>query len=154
MRISDWSSDVCSSDLVRHQQAKGKRAWPCSRRQAGRRSWGRGGICAAGPARPHGIPHPAAPSPGTAQMSPGKILVVDDDAAIRTVVSEALKQAGHEVRAVPDLASMRLALAEGYGEVLVTDVMLPDGNGLDVVPEIISSYPNLPVIVQIGRAHV
>src|SRR3546814_15489586 len=72
---------------------------------------------------------------------------VDDDAAIRTVVSEALKQAGHEVRAVPDLASMRLALAEGYGEVLVTDVMLPDGNGLDVVPEIISSYPNLPVIV-------
>src|SRR3546814_13402310 len=42
---------------------------------------------------------------------------------------------------------MRLALAEGYGEVLVTDVMLPDGNGLDVVPEIISSYPNLPVIV-------
>ncbi|API58952.1 nitrogen regulation protein NR(I) [Tardibacter chloracetimidivorans] len=80
-------------------------------------------------------------------MSPGKILVVDDDAAIRTVVSEALKQAGHEVRAVPDLASMRLALAEGYGEVLVTDVMLPDGNGLDVVPEIISSYPNLPVIV-------
>src|SRR3546814_6546749 len=83
-------------------------------------------------------------------MSPGKILVVDDDAAIRTVVSEALKQAGHEVRAVPDLASMRLALAEGYGEVLVTDVMLPDGNGLDVVPEIISSYPNL----QIGRAHV
>src|SRR3546814_9364781 len=80
-------------------------------------------------------------------MSPGKILVVDDDAAIRTVVSEALKQAGHEVRAVPDLASMRLALAEGYGEVLVTDVMLPNGNGLDVVPEIISSYPNLPVIV-------
>src|SRR3546814_2837634 len=76
-------------------------------------------------------------------MSPGKILVVDDDAAIRTVVSEALKQAGHEVRAVPDLASMRLALAEGYGEVLVTDVMLPDGNGLDVVPAIISSYPNL-----------
>src|SRR3546814_1347304 len=107
MRISDWRSDVCSSDL-------------------------------------HGIPHPAAPSSGTAQMSPGKILVVDDDAAIRTVVSEALKQAGHEVRAVPDLASMRLALAEGYGEVLVTDVMLPDGNGLDVVPEIISSYPNLP----------
>src|SRR3546814_15870749 len=42
---------------------------------------------------------------------------------------------------------MRLALAEGYGEVLVTDVMLPDGNGLDAVPEIISSYPNLPVIV-------
>src|SRR3546814_7984579 len=75
-----------------------------SRRQAGRRSWRRGGICARGPARPHGIPHPAAPSSGTAQMSPGKILVVDDDAAIRTVVSEALKQAGHEVRAVPDLA--------------------------------------------------
>src|SRR3546814_18036910 len=71
MRISDWRSDVCSSDL------------------------------------PHGIPHPAAPSSGTPQMSHGKILVVDDDAAIRTVVSEALKQEGHEVRAVPDIAALR-----------------------------------------------
>src|SRR3546814_651491 len=42
---------------------------------------------------------------------------------------------------------MRRALAEGFGEVLVTDVVLPDGNGLDVVPEIIAAYPGLPVIV-------
>lgn len=80
-------------------------------------------------------------------MSGGKILVVDDDAAIRTVVREALTQAGHDVKAVPDVASMRKALAEGYGEVLVTDVILPDGNGLDVVPEILAAYPQLPVIV-------
>src|SRR3546814_17306130 len=79
-------------------------------------------------------------------MSPGKILVVDDDAAIRTVVSEALKQAGHEVRAVPDLASLRLALAEGYGEVLVTDVMLPDGHGLHVVTGILIRHPTHPVL--------
>ena len=77
----------------------------------------------------------------------GQILVVDDDKAIRTVVHEALVQAGHDVRAVGDVASMRRALASGFGDVLVTDVILPDGNGLDVVPELLAEFPDLPVIV-------
>mgnify|MGYP003574947140 CR=1 FL=1 len=80
-------------------------------------------------------------------MIGGKILVVDDDAAIRTVVSEALRQAGHQVKTAPDMASLRRALADGGAEVLVTDVILPDGNGLDLVPEIIASHPNLPIII-------
>ena len=77
----------------------------------------------------------------------GQILVVDDDAAIRTVVREALRRAGHEVRAVDSAAAMRREMANGFGEVLVTDVILPDGNGLDLVPEILSVRPRLPIIV-------
>jgi two-component system nitrogen regulation response regulator GlnG len=77
----------------------------------------------------------------------GQILVVDDDAAIRTVVREALRRAGHEVRAVDCAAAMRREIASGFGEVLVTDVILPDGNGLDLVPEILAMRPRLPIIV-------
>ena len=77
----------------------------------------------------------------------GQILVVDDDAAVRTVVREALRRAGHEVRAVDSAAAMRRELAGGFGEVLVTDVILPDGNGLELVPEILATRPRLPIII-------
>ncbi len=77
----------------------------------------------------------------------GRILVVDDDRAIRTVVGEALRRAGHDVRAVETVAAMQAEIQGGFGEVLITDVMLPDGNGLDLVPEILRGHPRLPVIV-------
>ena len=77
----------------------------------------------------------------------GDILVVDDDGAIRMVVRAALVRAGHRVRVADSAAAMHRALAEGFGEVLVTDVILPDGNGLDLVPDILRDRPGLPVIV-------
>ena len=84
-------------------------------------------------------------------MIHGKILVVDDDAAIRTVVSEALKQAGHEVKAVPDLLSMRRLLAEGFGEVLVTDVVLPGKvRGRELAERITAIRPEVKVLFMSG----
>ncbi len=84
-------------------------------------------------------------------MLAGRILVVDDDAAIRTVVREALRRAGHVVETVATLADMRRALIDFAPDVLVTDVMLPDGDGLDLVPEILRLHPGLPVIVLSAR---
>jgi len=77
----------------------------------------------------------------------GTVLVVDDDAAIRTVVSQALRREGHRVTAVGTLAEMRRALDGSLPGVLVTDVVLPDGDGLDAVPGVLADYPQLPVIV-------
>ena len=80
-----------------------------------------------------------------------RVLVVDDDAAIRTVVTQALRRAGHEVEAVGSLAQADRALADTTPDVLVTDVVLPDGNGLDHLAVVATLYPDLPVIVLSAR---
>ena len=80
-------------------------------------------------------------------MRTGKILVVDDDAAIRTVVGQALKRDGHRVVTVATIAEAELQLAASPPDVLVTDVVLPDGNGLDLVERIVAAHPGLPAIV-------
>ncbi|MDV3456477.1 nitrogen regulation protein NR(I) [Sphingomonas sp. HF-S4] len=77
----------------------------------------------------------------------GSVLIVDDDAAIRTVVAAALKREGHQVTTAASIAELRRALAAGVPDVLVTDVVLPDGNGLDVAAGLASEYPELPIIV-------
>lgn len=77
----------------------------------------------------------------------GNILVVDDDAAIRTVVGQALRRAGHTVRSVPSIADMHGAIRQDMPDVLVSDVVLPDGNGLDAAAALIAATPELPVII-------
>ena len=77
----------------------------------------------------------------------GTILLVDDDTAIRTVVSQALRRAGCEVLIAASLGELDRALARGTPDVLVTDVVLPDGNGLDRAAALAISHPDLPVIV-------
>ena len=82
-----------------------------------------------------------------AGMRTGRILVVDDDAAIRTVVGQALKRDGHRVVTVATIADAEMQLAASPPDVLVTDVVLPDGNGLDLVERIVAAHPGLPAIV-------
>ena len=77
----------------------------------------------------------------------GRILVVDDDAAIRTVVGQALRRAGHEVKSVATIADLHAQLAIALPDVIVTDVVLPDGNGLDMVAALMAAHPDLPVII-------
>jgi two-component system nitrogen regulation response regulator GlnG len=77
----------------------------------------------------------------------GCVLVVDDDAAIRMVVGQALRRAGHSVRSVGSLADMRSSLASEMPDVLISDVVLPDGNGLDAVAQLTADHPMLPVII-------
>ena len=81
----------------------------------------------------------------------GRILVVDDDAAIRTVVGEALRRRGHDVEVADSLGTLNAALARGLPDVLVTDVVLPDGDSLDALPAIVARYPDLPIIVLSAR---
>ena len=75
------------------------------------------------------------------------ILVADDDRAIRTVLNQALARLGHEVRMTGSAATLWRWIAEGEGDLVITDVIMPDENGLDLIPRIKKLRPELRVIV-------
>ena len=77
----------------------------------------------------------------------GTVLVADDDRTIRTVLTQALTRAGCRVHATSSLTTLMRWVAEGKGDTIITDVMMPDGNGLEMLPKIASDRPGLPVIV-------
>jgi len=80
-------------------------------------------------------------------MASGTILVADDDAAIRTVLNQALSRAGYEVRATGQASTLWKWIAEGSGDLVVTDVVMPDENAFDLLPRIRKLRPDLPIIV-------
>ena len=75
------------------------------------------------------------------------VLVADDDGAIRTVVSQALGRAGYEVRATGNAATLWRWVSDGEGDIVITDVIMPDENGLDLIPRIRGIRPELRIIV-------
>lgn len=77
----------------------------------------------------------------------GSILVADDDAAIRTVLNQALSRVGHEVRVTSNASTLWRWIASGEGDIVVTDVVMPDENIFDMLPRIRKTRPDLPVIV-------
>ncbi|MDO5620430.1 MAG: response regulator [Paracoccus sp. (in: a-proteobacteria)] len=77
----------------------------------------------------------------------GTVLIADDDRTIRTVLTQALTRAGCRVHATGSLGQLQRWVEEGRGDVVVTDVMMPDGNGIDMIPAIRRARPDLPVIV-------
>jgi len=80
-------------------------------------------------------------------MPQGTILVADDDAAIRTVLSQALGRAGFEVKTTGHAATLYRWAAAGEGDLIITDVVMPDESGFDLVPRIKKVRPDVPVIV-------
>ncbi|MGH6841078.1 MAG: nitrogen regulation protein NR(I), partial [Methylocella sp.] len=77
----------------------------------------------------------------------GNILVADDDAAIRTVLNQTLSRVGHEVRVTSNAATLWRWVAAGEGDLVITDVVMPDENAFDMLPRIKKARPELPVIV-------
>ncbi|ALJ80814.1 sigma-54-dependent Fis family transcriptional regulator [Ketogulonicigenium vulgare] len=77
----------------------------------------------------------------------GTVLVADDDRTIRTVLTQALTRAGCKVHATSSLVTLMRWVEEGKGDLVISDVIMPDGNGLDQLPKIAKSRPGLPVIV-------
>ncbi|MGH6766267.1 MAG: response regulator, partial [Bradyrhizobium sp.] len=80
-------------------------------------------------------------------MPAGSILVADDDTAIRTVLNQALSRAGYEVRLTGNAATLWRWVSQGEGDLVITDVVMPDENAFDLLPRIKKIRPNLPVIV-------
>jgi two-component system nitrogen regulation response regulator GlnG len=80
-------------------------------------------------------------------MAQATILVADDDKAIRTVLNQALGRLGYEVRTTGHASQLWKWVADGDGDLVITDVVMPDENGLDLVPRIRKIRPELRVIV-------
>ncbi len=79
-------------------------------------------------------------------MSAATILVADDDRAIRTVLGQALGREGYVVRSTGNAATLWRWVEDGEGDLVITDVVMPDGNGLDLIPRIRKLRPGLRVI--------
>jgi two-component system, NtrC family, nitrogen regulation response regulator GlnG len=80
-------------------------------------------------------------------MNASTILVADDDRAIRTVLNQALGRLGHDVRTTGNASQLWRWVADGDGDLVITDVVMPDENGLDLIPRIKKLRPELRVIV-------
>ncbi len=80
-------------------------------------------------------------------MARGTILIADDDTAIRTVLNQALARAGYAPRATGNAATLWRWVSQGEGDVVITDVVMPDENAFDLIPRIKKLRPDLPIIV-------
>ncbi len=80
-------------------------------------------------------------------MARGTVLIADDDTAIRTVLNQALARAGYAPRATGNAATLWRWASEGDGDVIITDVVMPDENAFDLIPRLQKLRPDLPIIV-------
>ncbi len=80
-------------------------------------------------------------------MPTGTILVADDDAAIRTVLNQALSRAGYDVRLTGNATTLWRWVSQGDGDLVITDVVMPDENAFDLLPRMKKLRPDLPVVV-------
>ncbi|GGG29087.1 nitrogen regulation protein NR(I) [Caldovatus sediminis] len=87
-----------------------------------------------------------------AEAAPRTILIADDDRAIRTVLSQALGRSGYNVRATSSAGTLWRWVEDGEGDLVITDVVMPDENGLDLVPRIRRVRPDLRVVVMSAQS--
>ena len=80
-------------------------------------------------------------------MSKGIVLVADDDAAIRTVLNQAMSRAGYEVRVTSNIATLWRWVSSGEGDLVISDVIMPDGDAFELIPRIKRLRPDLPIVV-------
>ena len=81
----------------------------------------------------------------------GNVIIADDDRSLRMILAQALSRAGCKVRATGTLSTLWRWLEDGEGEVLVTDVMMPDGDTLELIPRIKRKRPDMPIIVMSAK---
>ncbi len=75
------------------------------------------------------------------------IIVADDDLTIRLVVGEALRQEGWMVVEAEDVPELTRLVQSGQGDVVISDVLMPGGNGLEAMPLLLKDRPDLPFII-------
>src|SRR5690606_11383459 len=133
---------------LRHQQGGREGAWPGTRRQDRERARRHRHLRVTDAT--HHIPRAPAhvsAGPGVAVMSTRTVLVAADDAAIRTVLNQALARAGYNVLSTGNAATLWKWIQAGEGDVVVTDVIMPDENAFNLLPRVRKVRPELPVVV-------
>ncbi|APH59555.1 Two-component response regulator NtrC [Granulibacter bethesdensis] len=85
-------------------------------------------------------------------MSTPTILIADDDRSIRTVLTQALGRSGYQVRSTSTASTLWRWVEDGEGDLIITDVVMPDENGLDLIPRIKRIRPDLRVVVMSAQS--
>jgi CheY-like chemotaxis protein len=80
------------------------------------------------------------------------ILIAEDDNAVREFVSRALRQDGHDITAVGDGQQALNALKKGQFDMLLTDIVMPQLDGIALALKASKEYPDLPVLLMTGYA--
>lgn len=83
-----------------------------------------------------------------------RILIVDDEESIRFTLSSFLEEAGHEVRAVPDCREALAALDEAEFEIVFADIVLGEGNGIDILKYLRSRNSTVQFILITGYPEI
>ena len=81
------------------------------------------------------------------------ILIIDDAAEVRAWLSETLAEAGFRVQAVPTGKAAVGALAEGVVDLILTDVYMPDMDGIEVLRTMRRIAPGVPVLMMSGQGN-
>ena len=84
-------------------------------------------------------------------MSNNLILIADDDDAIRIVIEKKLQRLGLSTKSTNNGEQLLEWIKQGLGDLVITDVIMPKTNGLELLPIISEERPNLPVIVISGQ---
>lgn len=82
-----------------------------------------------------------------------RILVADDDKDLRTILQICLEGAGYEVETVPDGAQAIRAHGERPADVLITDLFMPEQDGLETVEYFRARNPCMPILAMSGSKH-
>ena len=80
-------------------------------------------------------------------MNKKTILLAEDDESVRLVTTKSLQDEGYKVESAETLKTLWMLIEEGKGNILISDVMMPDGELFDILPQITELRPELPVIV-------
>jgi two-component system, NtrC family, nitrogen regulation response regulator GlnG len=84
-------------------------------------------------------------------MSAPVVILADDDETIRAVLTQAFSRANYVVRATGNAATLWRWVAEGQGDLVVSDVVLPDENVFEILPRMKKARPGLPIIVMSAK---
>ena len=76
-----------------------------------------------------------------------QIIIVEDDQALGRGLAQALRGPGRQIVSCGDLATARAQLSCGGASLVLLDVNLPDGSGLDLVREVRADRPELPIVL-------
>jgi len=97
------------------------------------------------------LPHcPAAPRPDNAASAPARVLVVEDEPAALEAMVELLQHSGHQVTAASGAAAAMQAVADTEFDVVLSDIVMPDGSGVDIAAQIADACPATAIILMSG----
>ncbi len=83
-----------------------------------------------------------------------RLLIVDDDAELRDLLVRALERDGNQVTAASDVAQARQVIARGNVDLIVLDLALPDGTGIELCEELRAVANHLPVLMLTAHSEI